>query len=567
MNAEFLLRHYERISDVPDAILCLRSFVLDLAVRGKLIHQDITDKPATELLKLITKEKARLEQAKEIKKSEVDRLAPDEFPFDIPNNWCWTRLGAIGDWGSGSTPPRGNSNFYGGDITWLKSGELNDNQNLAGSEETVTEIAIQKCSFRTNRQGDVLIALYGATIAESAVTNQAICGCTPFKGVLNRFLFLFLLSQRAQFHAASEGGAQPNISKIKIIWTPFPLPPLAEQHRIVAKVAELMALCDRLEAARAEREAARDRLAAASLARLNTPDPEHFQDHARFALNTLPALTTRPDQIKQLRQTILGLATCGRLVPQIRFDEPASELLKRIKKEISAYSQANRIGQTLVEPVAGSDLPFEAPTGWQWTRLCALFRVVTDGDHQPPPKAEEGVAFLTIGNITTGKLEFEGCRLVPPAYFKSLAPYRTPVNGDILYTVVGATYGRPALVDTTRDFCVQRHIAIMKPAKEMDTGFLVRLLASPLIYEQASKSTTGTAQPTIALRPLRNFVVPLPPLAEQQRIVTKVDELLLICDELEHNLAATDSKRRRLLNAVLADALEPVNVRKLEAAE
>ena len=125
----------------------------------------------------------------------------------------------------------------------------------------------------------------------------------------------------------------------------FPLPPLAEQHRIVAKVDELMALCDRLEAARAEREATRDRLAAASLARLNAPDPETFQADARFALDALPALTTRPDQIKQLRQTILNLAVRGKLVPQDPNDEPASELLKRIAKEKAAQLARPEIGQ------------------------------------------------------------------------------------------------------------------------------------------------------------------------------------------------------------------------------
>ena len=130
---------------------------------------------------------------------------------------------------------------------------------------------------------------------------------------------------------------------MKIVWTPFPLPPLAEQHRIVAKVDELMALCDRLEAARAGREAVRDRLAAASLARLNAPDPETFQADARFALDALPALTTRPDQIKQLRQTILNLAVRGKLVPQDANDEPASELLKRIAKEKARLVKAGRI--------------------------------------------------------------------------------------------------------------------------------------------------------------------------------------------------------------------------------
>jgi type I restriction enzyme, S subunit len=177
------------------------------------------------------------------------------------------------------------------------------------------------------------------------------------------------------------------------------------------------------------------------------------------------------------------------------------------------------------------------------------------------------VAFLTIGNITTGRLEFSGCRWVPKTYFRSLAPYRTPIKGDILYTVVGATYGRPALVETDREFCVQRHIAILKPTARMDLRLLVWLLASPLIYDQATRSTTGTAQPTIALRPLRNFIAPIPPLAEQRRIVAKVDELTALCDRLEASLATADDTRRRLLEALLAEALAPAETLDREAAE
>ena len=258
MNPDRLLAYYEKIADAPDATARLRRFILDLAVRGKLVPQDANDEPASELLKRISKERARLVKAGEVRKSEVDPVIEEDAPFSIPSKWTWTRLGSVADWGSGSTPPRGNSDFYGGGIAWLKSGELNDNRALVGSEETVTQLAIDKGSFRLNKRGDVLLAMYGATIgkvailAGQAVTNQAVCGCTPFYGVFNQFLFLFLLSQREEFHLASEGGAQPNISKVKIVWTPFPLPPLAEQHRIVAKVDELMGLCDRLAAASRE---------------------------------------------------------------------------------------------------------------------------------------------------------------------------------------------------------------------------------------------------------------------------------------------------------------------------
>ena len=209
MNADRLLAHYEKIADAPNAIARLRRFILDLAMRGKLVEQDPNDEPASELLKRINTKKARLVKTKRNKKSEVDPVNEEIAPFNIPSLWRWTRLGTIGDWGAGSTPSRGNPDLYGGGFTWLKSGELNDNTQLRGSEETVTELAVQKGSFRINRPGDVLIAMYGATIgklailAEDAVTNQAVCGCTPFEGVFNKYLFLFLLSQRENFYDAS----------------------------------------------------------------------------------------------------------------------------------------------------------------------------------------------------------------------------------------------------------------------------------------------------------------------------------------------------------------------------
>ena len=252
----------------------LRKSILTLAVQGKLVPQDRSDEPAEELLRQISAEQERLMKARLIRRLEITPLTAEEEPFSIPASWAWARLGHIGDWGSGSTPPRGNHELYGGSIAWLKSGELNDNRTLAGSEETVTDLAVKTCSFRLNKLGDVLLAMYGATIgkaailAEAAVTNQAVCGCTPFTGVLNTYLFDYLLSQRDSFHAASEGGAQPNISKVKIVGYPFPLPPLAEQRRIVAKVEQLMALVDELETQLAASRATAANLLSAIVAEL-----------------------------------------------------------------------------------------------------------------------------------------------------------------------------------------------------------------------------------------------------------------------------------------------------------
>ena len=578
MNPERLLAHYEAIADAPDAIARLRRFVLHLAVCGKLVPQDPNDEPASELLKRIAAEKARLVKARKIRAAKaVDPIRENVLPIELPNNWAWARLCEIGRLSGGMTPSMNRSDFWGGDVVWLspkdiKSDEVDDSElkiTRRGLVETGLELYRPGCLFMVARSGILKRVFPVAINRVPAAANQDIKVLVPFLDGLERYLQVMFrgLTDFILRELVKTGTTVQSLKYSEFEQQAFPLPPLAEQRRIVAKVDELMALCDRLEAAQHAREVTRDKLTAASLARLNTPNPETFRDDARFFLKTLPAFTARADQIKKLRQTILNLAVRGKLVPQDPNDEPAEELLNRIAKEIAAYAKTNRINQTQIQPIPDDVLPFAAPNGWKWTRLCALFKVITDGDHQPPPKADEGVAFLTISNVTTGRLDFTGCRFVPKTYFESLAPYRKPAKGDILYTVVGATYGRPALVETDCDFCVQRHIAILKPAQAMNVRFLLTLLASPLIYDQATRSTTGTAQPTIPLRPLRNFLVPIPPLAEQQRIVAKVDELMALCDRLEASLVATDETRRRLLEALLAETHTPVNEQDLEAAE
>ena len=252
---------WQRIQDNFDILFTtassvdqLKQTILQLAVMGKLVPQDPEDEPSQVLLGRIATERARLIKEKKIKNSKCSLTNDALSKIRIPTIWQLTTLGNVADWGSGSTPKRENQNHYGGSLTWLKSGELNDCQALRGSSEKITEEAVKAGSFRRNIIGDILIAMYGATIGkvaildETAYTNQAVCGCTPFDGVFNRYLFFYLISQRKNFHAASEGGAQPNISKVKLLGYPLPLPPLAEQHRIVAKVDELFTLCDHLKA-------------------------------------------------------------------------------------------------------------------------------------------------------------------------------------------------------------------------------------------------------------------------------------------------------------------------------
>lgn len=170
----------------------------------------------------------------------------EEIPFDLPNKWCWVRLGTVGTWGAGATPSRNIPDYYGGNIPWLKTGELN-NDVVYDSEEKITEKALKNCSLRYNKKGDILIAMYGATIGKLAIagvnltTNQACCACTPFNGIYNLYLFDFLRASKWKLIELGKGGAQPNISKEKIVNFLFPLPPFNEQKRIVDKINKIFA--------------------------------------------------------------------------------------------------------------------------------------------------------------------------------------------------------------------------------------------------------------------------------------------------------------------------------------
>ena len=233
----------------------LKKSILQYAIQGKLVPQENNDEPSAVLLERIRAEK-KAQLGKKYVESYIykgddncyyEKIGKNEpvllenLPFDIPDSWCWARLGTIGDWGAGATPSRSNPEYYNGNIPWIKTGELNDGY-IYSSEETITEQALQKCSLRYNKIGDVLIAMYGATIGKLAIagveltTNQACCACTPYKGLSNIYLFYFLKEEKDRFIKLGAGGAQPNISREKIVNYLIPIPPYNEQIRICNQI-------------------------------------------------------------------------------------------------------------------------------------------------------------------------------------------------------------------------------------------------------------------------------------------------------------------------------------------
>ena len=566
MNAEQLLTYFNRIADAPDAIPRLRRFILDLAVRGKLVEQDPNDEPASELLKRI--KQTRDERHK--RKLALIGSDPTKTDFDLPDNWDLAPLSALGGWAIGAGFPKSEQGRTEGPYFFLKVSDMN----LPGNEkvivtaqnridnEVAARIRVKIHSVRT-----IIFPKIGGAIATnkrrilgrpSAIDNNCL-GITISSEINLNWAYLLLTS--LDFTKYQAGTAVPALQQGVLERIPVGIPPLAEQHRITAKVDELMALCDRLETARKEREATRGRLAVASLARLNTPDPDPavFQNHATFALDNLTPLTTRPDQIKGLRQTILNLAVRGKLVPQDPNDESAAELLKRIvpeKQRLVAEGKFKSLDTTEFNNEV-ENVPFSIPANWVWCRLDDIAAIARGGSPRPIKAYltddKNGINWIKIGDSERGNIYINETKekIRPDGLKKS----RMVFPNDLILSN-SMSFGYPYILNIQG--CIHDGwLVIRTPASLLDKLFLYNLLLSSYSRNAFSNAAAGAVVQNLNADKVRRLPVPLPPLAEQHRIVTKVDELIALCDRLEAILAAGDETQGRLLDALLHEALEP----------
>jgi type I restriction enzyme S subunit len=553
MKAAELLELYERVADAPDAVGKLRRLVLELAVRGKLVEQRQEDLRTA--LRSSTSD-VLLEQAALARR-------PALSPFAVPESWFFATLGEVvemingrafkpSDWRPVGLPivRIQNLNNRTASFNYCDPDTLNPRHEINDGEFLISWSGTPGTSF-------------GAFIWQrgKAALNQHIFRCVIREALFTKeFLRLAINSQLDVLIAQAQGGVGlQHVTKGSLEKLPLPVPPLAEQHRIVAKVDELMALCDQLEAARTEREATRDRLVAASLALLNAPHQDSFQSDARFALNVLPALSARPDQVKQLRQTILNLAVHGKLVPQALGDEPAEHIVRYIASRRLELSKQGLLPKSKPQaPQSPKAEPFPLPTGWKWALLGDLCYRVADGPHYSPQYVSEqnGVPFLSTRNIRIGGFDLSSLKFVSREDHELFCRRVKPEKGDILYTK-GGTTGIAKVNDLEFEFSVWVHVAVLRIEKELLSPRYVELaLNSPHCYEQSQVLTQGTSNSDLGLTRLICITVPLPPLPEQIRIVAKVDELLSLCDQLEGALLAGEGARSRLLDAMLRDALD-----------
>jgi type I restriction enzyme S subunit len=478
----------------------LKNSILQLAIQGKLVPQRAEEGNAEDLYKQIQAEKQKLIKEGKIKKEKpLPPINDDEKPFEIPGNWKWVRLGEIGSWASGATPSRSNPDYYNGTIPWLKTGDLNDSY-ITDTSECITELALFKTSVRLNPIGSVLIAMYGATIGKigilkiDATTNQACCACIPLDGILNKYIFYFLLCYRQNFIKMGAGGAQPNISKEKIINTSFPLPPLAEQKRIVAKIEELLPYVERYETAYNK------------LQQLNK----------RFPVD--------------LQKSVLQLAIQGRLVPQRPEEGNAEGLYQQIQAEKQKLIKEGKIKKEKpLPPITDDEKPFEIPASWKWVRLGEIGSWASGAT---PSRSNPDYYNGTIPWLKTGDLN-DSYITDTSEYITELALSKTSVRlnpiGSVLIAMYGATIGKIAILKTaatTNQACC---------ACIAYNGIYNKYLFYFLLAYRKNfiKMGAGGAQPNISKEKIVNTIFPFPPLPEQKRIVAKIEEIIPLCNKLK----------------------------------
>ncbi|MGB6187187.1 MAG: restriction endonuclease subunit S [Aeromonas molluscorum] len=541
----------------------LRELILELAVRGKLVPQDPSDEPASVLLERIAAEKARLVKEKKIKKPKaLPEIGEEEKLFELPDGWEWARLNDLGDWGAGATPTRSNSDFYGGNIPWFKSGELISDY-IFKSEESVTELALSKSSLRYNDVGDVLVAMYGATIGKTAIlgvkatTNQAVCACTTFDGFLNLYLLQLLKAYRPRLIGMGAGGAQPNISKDKLIATIVALPPFNEQKRIVSKIDELMALCDQLEQRSESQLAAHQRLVETLLATLtDSGDADELaQNWARLSTH-FDILFTTEASIDALKQTILQLAVMGKLVPQDPSDEPAAALLARIAAEKAQLVKEKKIKKEKPLPaISENEKPFELPQGWACCRISDLGYDLGGGT---PSK--------TKSKYWNGNIPWVSPKDMKVDFISSSTDY---VTEDAISETVIKLIPSNSLLMVVRGMILAHSFPValtMVPVtinqdmkalvfSEINEVYLLTLMkaARERVVSMVEHSSHGTCK--LVSEKLWSMVVCIPPKEEQLRIIKTVDTLMTICGQLKSRLQTSQQTQLALAESLVEGAL------------
>lgn len=472
----------------------LKSSILQLAIQGKLVEQRPEEGTVDNLLFTISKNQKPL-----------PAIAENEIPFDIPESWQWTRLGSI-VFNHGQETPQS-------EFAYIDIGSIDNKRQLLSTSDNI--ISHEKAPSRARKivqYGDILYAtvrpyLHNVCIIDRAFSRKpiastgfAVLACYEF--VYNKYLFYYLLSPCFDGYANStdnaKGVAYPAINDEKLYKGLVPLPPLAEQKRIVAKIEELLPYLSRYEKAW-----------------------NRLEDFGR----RFPA---------DMQKSILQMAIQGKLVEQRPEEGTGEALYRQIQAEKQALIKAGKIKKEKPLPeIAEDEVPFEIPEGWKWVRIGSLLYKLVDGTHRTPKYTVTGVPFVSVRNISSGQLNLESTRFIAEEEHRELWSRCNPQKGDILLSKVGTT-GVPAKVDTEKEFSLFVSVALLKFSQELlSCDFLIYSILAPDFQKQCKEHTRGVGNKNWVIADIANTMMPLPPLAEQKRIVARLEEILPLCERLK----------------------------------
>jgi type I restriction enzyme S subunit len=549
LNAEGLFAEFQRLSDAPDAVQRFRRFVLDLAVRGRLSDHDPAWGSGADLLEQIRGEhpKGRA-PARGLARTVVT-------PFEIPESWIWASLGELAAFSAGRTPSRNDLTLWNtGDHHWVSIADMVDGAVLKSTKETVSEKAAAQVFGSAPLPPGTMLMSFKLTIGKvarlgvPAYHNEAIINVRPYIPATDPYLFL-VLPKRARAGATKGAIKGATLNRESLSNIAVPLPPIEEQHRIVAKVDEWMSLCAAFEAAQAHRERVSDRLLASSVTRLCEPSKDG--NRTRLAVGLSSRLLTRPASVSAIRQAIVDLAISGRLSSPHSSDEPVSELIARLKEEAKSRARRGRGGS------AQLDVPsLPRPAHWDVATVRALSESIDYGTSVRASREATGVPILRMGNLAQGRLRFADLKYLRRQELDERLLLRP---GDLLFNRTNSAelVGKSALFEgweTPISFASYLIRVRPLPSADMRWAHLVLSSTAGKAYLAAARSQQ-TGQANINGSKLAAMPIPLPPFAEQRRLIAKTEELMAVCDELEENLAAVQTKRARLLEAVLREAL------------
>ena len=548
-----LLSNLNLLATAPGGVAKLRELILTLAVQGKLVPQDPADEPASVLLQKIRAEKDRLIAEGKIKRDKpLAEIGEEEKPFGLPAGWEWVRLGSLLPFRIGKTPPSKDPQYWAdAGHAWVSISDMNHFGEVRETGRKITDKGASVFGYEPLPPG-TLIMSFKLTIGKisllrvPAYHNEAIVSFTPLNGLDSAFL-KYMLPTVAKTGASKDAlmGATLNTESLSNLV--IALPPQSEQSRIVTRVEALMRLCDALEAKGQLEAAQHAQLVSTLLGTLTaSTTPEELAAHWQRVAQHFDLLLDRPEAIDALEQTLLQLAVRGLLVPQDPTDEPASALLQKIRADKDRVIATGQIKQGKpLPPITDEEKPFELPQGWEWVRFGQIASIASNlvppalhlNKRQVAPDCIEKGTGLLLQKRTVAEAEI----ISPNHLFKP---------GQILYSKIRPSLSKAVLVDFG-GLCS----ADMYPIESMlDSHYLLMYILSQPFLDQVSIAENRVKMPKLNQEALVTFTVPLPPLPEQSRIVTRVTALRRLCADLCQRLAERQSVQARLAEALVGQA-------------